>query len=184
MDKKQLRRYKNDQIVHLKIMVDQIPVAKTESGLLSFEEQESSARLNAFVEAAMNPESLVERLQIKDGLISSIFKKNFHVPLATSLQNKVSYSLIKNRRKIGKSDLVFITTYHCYDISSIKPFLPVLDGGRVGLDSDFTPLFTVVSSEVPFVIKYNWHEQEITLRFDVDKWRGNFVNGQFVGNSI
>lgn len=184
MDKKQLRRFKADQIAQFKTIIDQIPDLKSESGELSFEEHESSARLNAITEAHMNPESLVASIKVQDGLISSIFKKNFHTPLKNNLRNKVTYSLIKNRRKQSKSNFILTTTYHCYDVSAIKKFLPVLDIGRVGFDSDFSVLITTANYEDPLVIKYNWHEQEITLRFDVDKWRGNFVDGQFVGNPI
>jgi hypothetical protein len=40
---------------------------------------------------------------------------------------------------------------------------------------------TVLNSNIPFLKYYNyWHMQEITPQFEVDKWRGNLVNGQFV----
>ncbi len=182
MDAKQLRRFKADQIATYKTWISQMPEIKSEYS--TEEAEDTSVRLNQLVTAAMNPDSLIEKLTVKDVMLTSIFKRVFHTPLSTNLQNKVTYSLLKNRRKISTADFTLVTTYHCFDGSAIKKFLPTIEAGTVGFDSDYSLLITMVNWEGPFIVKYNWHQQEITLQFDVDKWRGNIVNGQFVGNMI
>lgn len=182
MDAKQLRKYKTDKLVQLKKEIAAIPEIKSESR--TFEEEDASVRLDTFIATAMNPLSLVQRLTVKDGFGQTMFKKIFHSPLSSSLKNDVKHSLHKNRRKILKTDYMLVTTYSCFDTSAIKSFLPTLKTGCVGFDADFSVLMTVLNLNIPIVIKYNWHMQEITLLFEVDKWRGNFVNGQFYGNRL
>ena len=182
MDAKQLRKFKADKLVQLKKEITAIPEIKSESR--TFEEEDASARLDAFIATVMNPLSLVQRLTVKDGFGQTMFKKIFHSPLSSSLKNEVKYSLHKNRRKMFKTDFMLVTTYNCFDTSAIKKFLPTLETGCVGFDADFSILMTVLNFNIPIVIKYNWHLQEITLLFEVDKWRGNFINGQFVGNRL
>eukprot|EP00029_Vermamoeba_vermiformis_P011869 TRINITY_DN6675_c0_g1_i1.p1 TRINITY_DN6675_c0_g1~~TRINITY_DN6675_c0_g1_i1.p1 ORF type:complete len:183 (-),score=11.22 TRINITY_DN6675_c0_g1_i1:5-553(-) len=182
MDKKTARKLKEAKICELKKYICSIPEIKTET--YTDEETDASVRLDNFISASMNPRSLIQRLTVKDGFGATMFKKIFHSPLSASLQNEVKYSLHKNRRKLAQTDYMLITTYNCFETSVIRRFLPTLATGRVGLDADLTALVTVLNTNIPIVIKYNWHIQEIVILFEVDKWRGNFVDGQFVGNML
>jgi hypothetical protein len=182
MDAKQLRKFKVDKIAQLKREILAIPEIKPETR--RSEEEDAAACLDAFVSASMNPLSLIQRLTVKDGFGSTIFKKVFHSTLSKSLKNDVSYSLHKNRKKILSTDYLLVTTYKCFDTTETKRFLPTLQSGCVGFDTDLSLLMTVLNENIPIVIKYNWHTQETSLLFEVDKWRGHFVNGCFVGNRL
>lgn len=183
MDKKETNKQKATYVALKKKFIDGL--AELDSvGEIDIAQQ-MAERLNAFINAKMNPHSMVNRIKIQDGLANSVFKHYFHEPLRKDLRNKVAYSAVKPRSKYSTNQFLFTTTYTITNADALRPFLPALFEPSIGHATDYSIIIVDIDWSREFNIKYNWDNQEMMLNFVVKRFHvasmdANGVTGTFI----